>query len=138
MENIELFNLAAAEIFGKCYKLFPLPISISIIEIGDSIKKLQGADIDLRDKEFEIASASLSWLSEAGYIWHKNASNVEFYGVILTPKGLEVMNAIPSELKLKMSLGEQLQNGIKEIGKDTAITAVKSGLSYGVNLIIGS
>jgi len=136
--NIESFNIAVAEIFGKCYQAFPIPIDISIIEIGDAIKQSEDDDIDLRSEEYQIAKASLNWLSEAGYIWHGTATNMDVRSATLSPKGLEVMNAMPSELKSSKTLGEQLGMGVKTIGKEAATTAVKAGLTYGAKLVLGA
>ena len=136
--NIESFNIAVAEIFGRCYQSFPVPTNISIIDIGDAIKKPEDNDIDLRSEEYKIAKASLNWLSEAGYIWHGTATNMEVHSVVLSPKGLEVMNAVPSELKSSKTLGEQLSMGVKAIGREAATTAVKASLTYGAKLVLGA
>ncbi|PKG78922.1 hypothetical protein CXF80_11735 [Shewanella sp. Actino-trap-3] len=143
MSNIEAFNIAVAEIFGQCYQAFPLKVRISNMDIGIAIKEAFGEDPDgvftLSEVEYQIAEETMYWLIEAGYIWCKNSERpISFEGVTLSPKGLEILNAVPSELKSKKSLGEQLSNGIKVLGKDSASSMIKIGLTYGAKLAIGT
>ncbi len=143
MSNIEAFNIAVAEIFGQCYQAFPLKVRISNMDIGITIKEAFGEDPDgvftLSEVEYQIAEETMYWLIEAGYIWCKNSERpISFEGVTLSPKGLEVLNAVPSELKSKKSLGEHLSNGIKVLGKDSASSMIKIGLTYGAKLAIGT
>lgn len=143
MNNIEAFNIAVAEVFGQCYREFPLRITLSKMEVGIAIKEAFGDDpggiFNLDEKEYQIAEEAIEWLIEAGYIWCKNPGRpISFEGVTLSPKGLEVLNAVPSELKISTTLGEQLSKGLKQLGKDTASTAVKIGLTYGIKLAVGT
>ncbi|WP_448570058.1 hypothetical protein [Thalassotalea ganghwensis] len=143
MSNIEAFNIATAEILGQCYKAFPLKVSISKMDIGITIKEAFGEDPDgifnLDEVEYEIAEETMLWLIEAGYVWCKNPHRpISFEGVTLSPKGLEVLNAVPSELKTKKTIGDQLTAGIKVIGKESASSIIKVGLTYGAKLAIGT
>lgn len=143
MNNIEAFNIAVAEIFGRCYKEFPLKVSISNLEIGVAIKDAFGEDpdgyFDLGEVEYQIADAATDWLIKAGYLWCDNPErSISFKGVTLTPKGLEILNSVPEELQSKASLGEKLSKGIKVLGKESALTSVKLGLTYGVKLALGT
>ena len=141
MRNIEAFNVAVAEIFGQCYQAFPLKVDISKMDIGIAIKEAFGENhngiFDLSDVEYDIAEETVNWLISAGYIWCKKPG-YSFEGVTLSPKGLEVLNAVPTELKSKKSLGEHLSKGIKAIGKDSASSFIKIGLTYGAKLAIGT
>jgi len=141
MKNIESFNIAVAEVFGKCYQAFPIRIDVSVIEVGEAIQEALdpgcGHDNDMRNSEYDIARASINWLIESGYLWHRNATHISFNAVTLSPKGLEVLNAIPKELQIQTTLGEELGKGVKEIGKDAALSFVKTTLSYGAKLVLG-
>ncbi len=142
MDNIEAFNIAVAEIFGKCYQVFPMRVVISDISLGDTIRfalnENASEDIDMSELEYTIARESVNWLIQAGYLWHRGETELTTKGVTLTPKGLEVLNAIPDGLKSKVSIGEQLSKGVKSLGKETAISIVKAGLNYGSKIIINS
>ncbi len=142
MDNIEAFNIAVAEIFGKCYQAFPMRVVISDIELGDTIRfaldENASKDIDMSDIEYTIARESVNWLIQAGYLWHRGESNVATSGVTLTPKGLEVLNAVPEGIQNQISIGQQLSEGVKNLGKETAISIVKTGLNYGAKILISS
>ena len=140
MKNIESFNIAVAEVFGKCYQAFPIRIDVSVIEVGEAIYEAldPGCGHDMRNSEYDIARASINWLIESGYLWHRNATHISFNAVTLSPKGLEVLNVIPKELQIKTTLGEELGKGVKEIGKDAALSLVKTTLSYGAKLVLGA
>ncbi len=140
MNNIDAFNIAVAEIFGQCYKEFPLRVDISKLGIGVAIKTAFGDDPDgvfnLAEKEYLIAEEAMNWLIEAGYLWCRNPRKpISFEGVTLTPKGLEVLNATPNSLVSQTSLGEYLSKGIGYLGKEAASIAVKEGLSFGFKLL---
>jgi hypothetical protein len=142
MKNIESFNIAVAEAFGQCYQAFPLRIELSVIEIGKVIQETNdpdcGNDIDMRSTEYEIARESVNWLIESGYLWHRNATNMSFNAVTLSPKGLEVLNAVPKGIEVKTTLGEELGKGVKQIGKESALDFVKTTLTYGASLVLGA
>ena len=142
MNNIESFNIAVAEVFGQCYKAFPIRIEISVIEIGDAILETLSpdcnSDIDLRRPEYKIARSSIEWLIKSEYLWSSSATDESFLFVTLSPKGLEVLNAIPEELQINTTLGEELGKGVKEIGKDAALSIVKKSLSYGASIVLGA
>lgn len=137
-DNIEEFNMIAADIFGRCYQSFPLPTDISVIDLGDLVRPSDDNDLDMRDDKYKIARASLDWLSKAGYIWHGTATNFDCRAVTLSPKGLEVMNAVPSGVQTNMSVGAQLGQGVKVIGKEAASHIAKTALSYGAKLMLNA
>lgn len=141
MENIEAFNIAVAEIFGKCYQVFPMRVVISDMALGDTIKfalnENAGSDVGMSDLEYTIARESVNWLIQAGYLWHRGESELTTDGVTLTPKGLEVLNAFPDGLKTHLTIGEQLSKGVKVLGKQVAIDFVKTSLSYGAKIVLG-
>lgn len=146
MNNIEAFNIAVAEILGQCYQEFPLRVRLSKKEIGETIKvTLDGnpdgeLDVyDLSSKDFLIADAAVKWLIQAGYLWCDNPEpKISYEGVTLTPKGLEVLNAIPEGLEHDISFREQLSKGIKGLGKEVATTSVKLALAFGAKQMIGA
>jgi hypothetical protein len=92
----------------------------------------------MRSTEYEIARESVNWLIESGYLWHRNATNMSFNAVTLSPKGLEVLNAVPKGIEVKTTLGEELGKGVKQIGKESALDFVKTTLTYGASLVLGA
>ncbi|WP_146144330.1 hypothetical protein [Photobacterium sp. GB-1] len=143
MNNIDAFNIAVAEILGECYREFPLRVRLSKLDIGETIKIAMGDDPDgvhnLSEKEYEIAEEAMNWLMEAGYIWSREPDNrISMEGVTLSPKGLEILNAVPETLQEKKTLGDLISGGVKTIGKDVATTSVKTVLTYGLKLSLGT
>ena len=115
---------------------------MSVIDVGEAIQEALdsggGHDINMRNSEYDIARASINWLIESGYLWHRNVTHISFNAVTLSPKGLEVLNATPKGLQTQTTLGEELGKGVKEIGKDAALSYVKTTLSYGAKLVLGA
>ncbi|WP_210394598.1 hypothetical protein [Motiliproteus sediminis] len=90
MNNIVAFNIAVAEIFGQCYREFPIRVTISKMDVGIGIKEAMGDDpdgyFDLSEIEYQIAEEAMEWLIQAGYLWCKNPGRpISFEGVTLTP-----------------------------------------------------
>jgi hypothetical protein len=141
MDNIELFNIAVADTFGRCYKSFPVPIGLSVSDIERVLLQSMNREID-RDMEvghkYEVARSSVEWLIKSGYLWCKASTSDQFFDVTLTPKGLEILNAIPKPLEVNKSLGERLAQGVISLGKETTLTVVKEGLSLGARLLFGT
>ncbi|KJF93659.1 hypothetical protein CTN03_07380 [Photobacterium angustum] len=113
------------------------------MDIGETIKIAMGDDPDgvynLSEKEYEIAEEAMNWLMEAGYIWSRKPDNrISMEGVTLSPKGLEILNAVPETLQEKKTLGDLISGGVKTIGKDVATTSVKTVLTYGLKLSLGT
>ena len=138
MKNIELFNLAVGEVLGECYESFPVPAHITKGTIGLAVKEHypdpNPNHINLGDLEFKISQHTITWLSKAGYIWimeGNDGSNV--VKATLSPKGLELLNAMPKSVESSEPIGSQLAKGIKEIGVGTFQSLVIQVLSGGVS-----
>lgn len=141
MLNIELFNLTVAEVLGECYESFPERINLSESDVAYNVIEYYGDEIlekhpDFTDKLFGIASSTVHWLEQAGYIWVGGRDLNDFYQVTLSSKGLELLNLVPDALSTKESVGTSLINGVKSTGKEAILTAIKLVLSEGVKLAI--
>ena len=137
MKNIELFNLAVGEILGECYSTFPVPTDITRGTIGASVEAHcpdnDPTILDMRKIEYEISGHAISWLAKAGYIWVSEGNeSSKMYKATLSPKGLEILNAVPESIKTG-SIGSNLAKGAKEIGVGVFQTLVTQALSQGMN-----
>lgn len=139
MTNLEIFNIAVGEIFGECYREFPVKINISCTEIAMAVaerydeEEIMERD-DLIKKETKVVFDAVDWLVKSGYLWISDGdSSLKYYGVTLTPKGLEVLNSIPSSLQQKETIGQILSRGIKSLSKEAITETVKIGLAIGAN-----
>lgn len=137
MNNMEIFNIAVAEVFGQCFANFPMGINFDCVEIAIQISMLLSeseihARSDIVEREANIVYATIKWLEEAGYIWINSRDlSHSFYGVILAPKGLEVLNVVPDSLNKSVNAGNVLSRGIKEVGMKTAKDLTTTLLSFG-------
>ena len=61
MSNMEAFNIAVAEIFGKCYGAFPLPVTIDRRVVGAAVR--QAFDND-PEGVLLIAQQKTPWLEK--------------------------------------------------------------------------
>ncbi len=139
MLNIELFNLSVAEVMGVCYESFPERIHIRSITISDKVSGYYPEESNDEENNivwqiFPIATATIQWLEQAGYLWVGNQEQDDFLGVTLTPKGLELLNMIPDSLSQKEPVGSLLLGGLKTSAKETALTIMKTVLAEGVKM----
>lgn len=141
MINIELFNLTVAEVLGECYENFPERINLKESDVAYKVLEYYSDDIleehpDFTDKLFGIASATVAWLEQAGFIWVEGRDLNDFYRVTLSSKGLELLNLVPDSITNKESIGTSFINGAKSVGKDAVLSAIKLVLSEGAKLAI--
>ena len=126
--NIRIFNESAALIFSELYKNFPVPISLNYITLSNTLDNIEDT-ID-RHKILDVLINTVAWLKNSGYIWLDSESEVEVYGVVLSPKGLEVLKILPqASAGDKLTIGERLiqlkdncSNEEKEALIQTALT----------------
>ena len=143
MNNIDVFNIAVGEIFRECYASFPIPTTISKGVIGHSVVEIsRGYEQDVYnhdDIEFEIVYSTILWLVRAGYIWlsKEPEKSDRTFDAVLSPKGLEVLNAVPASVSGSGTIGQRLTKGAKELGldvfKNLSIQALSVGASIAFN-----
>lgn len=132
MSNIDLFDEHAARIFAALYEAFPVRVSVAAAD-------LLGFDVDPEDPVAEIPlsvqvyEATVQWLAEAGYIYlDGNATR----GVAtLTPKGLEVMKAVPETVRGHGSLGDALVAAVRSGGAAAGKELVSRGITEAYRLV---
>ena len=82
----------------------------------------------------EVAHATFIWLEGSGYItFRKNMESV--HGCVLTAKGLEVLNAIPSSLSTSQTAGEFVSKAVKAGAAESVSSAVKFILAKGIEYV---
>lgn len=141
MNNIDLFNLCVADVLGACYEQFPVKIDLYFDEIGNRVASQFPSDdgdelLDVFMSSLDVVSATIQWLSQAGYLWIGN----EFYGGVtkstLTPKSLELLNMVPESLKESRSLGSVLAAESKTLGREAVLSIVRTVLSEGAKFSV--
>lgn len=134
MENIDKFNFYTAKIFSTLYANFPIPIAIDtrmIVHGQPFPEKMNTPDwqhIRKTDQEINFCCASLAWLHKNGYFHCDGARQyLRISGVVMTPKCLEAMAAIPDSLN--QSTGNKITEFIKDVTFDSLKETGKRELS---------
>jgi len=138
--NIKRFNTITATTFALLYEAFPVPRPLLFAQVFDI--SLHQEFIDDREnypeiqKDIVFLSSAIAWLEEAGYI---SSSRYDYpYGfteVVLTAKGLEVMNAIPDSLTAGQTLGSFLKDVVSKGVTESAIKGVQFALAKGLEYV---
>jgi len=121
--NMELFNKGAALILAKLFDEFPKSVYLNIAHLDEK----------MTDREAEVYGSTLIFLRDEEFI---RCSGQILHGglmagnVVLTSKGLNVLNSTPDALKQKISLGEQ----VKEVAKN----GTKETINNIMKIVIGS
>lgn len=126
--NIEKFNQLTAAVLAKLYQEFPIPYTLAYQDESLRDAGCFGED----DAPFFMAT--LRWLIAAGYITAEQENCVLVWNVILTPKGLETLCAIPDSLTT--SLGERLKAAALSGSQAAAADAVKWVLAAGARYLL--
>ena len=127
MENIELFNLYAGRIFARLYAAFPIARTIQHVDTINPPEARADLKTDTEDyrNQLEIASATVLWLADTGYLIVRGTGSPDRY--VLSPKALEALNASVPALSPKepaKTLGEQLTEVTKDVGSEAKTKAI--------------
>lgn len=126
MANVERFNLVTGLVFGKLYESFPIPRNITLQEIYDGLPDA-GDDEGYANDLLRIIPATMVWLHDNGYFIAQSLQKIDGEAIeaVLTPKGFEVLNAVPNQLKPKETVGDAIIN----LAKETAKSGFKSAMA---------
>lgn len=130
-ENIDRFNRVTLAVFADLYESFPIPTDfdskiVGIEAAGDLINSKD--DAELASAWMEAARTAVTWLEKEGFLrWKMATLGGEFFQVVLTQKGLNVLSQVPSSIKEnpeKVPLGKlaksTLASGAKGLVADVA------------------
>lgn len=123
LTNIELFNGVAGELFALLYQKFPLYVDVDFNALGNEL--VDKDDFETAYNMSEFAEATVRWLAATGYIYLKDPQ--EFGGsfnAVLSPKGFEVLKAMPEAIDKGKTLGEKI------------VELAKSGASAGLSKVV--
>ncbi|AMR77288.1 hypothetical protein [Cupriavidus nantongensis] len=142
-QNIEKFDEIAGKIFAALYESFPVARKLDAKEFVEGgfdaayfVQERTG--LHLRTKEGDFFESTIVWLTAAGYIQGVSKEREPRpHDIILTPKGLEVLKAVPGSLTNSPTLGERMLGATKAGGKEVMRAAVKEALSLGIKMTVG-
>ena len=106
IQNIDIFNASAALIFSELYKNIPVPITLNYQNLSSQIYKEN--DAVPQDKIIAVLINTVTWLKKSGFIWLDAEGELDVYGALLSPKGLEVLSIIPETAIDAEPIGKQL------------------------------
>lgn len=135
-DNIERFDEITADVFAKLYSSFPEPCLLKAADFAVTPMLLdERLGYEVRSKDAEFFFSCIRWLETAGYLNTRGANEHYIADAVLTSKGLEVLRAVPVNVKGKASIGEQLSNVAVSGGKELGRSLVAEALGIGVRLI---
>lgn len=134
--NIERFDELTGRIFAVLYQSFPVPQDFIFPEYLSDLYPDFDPESDSFDEMLEFFSATINWLSEAGYVSFQSMTmDGSVFRAGLTAKGLEVLKATPANLQGKKSIGEGLTEAVKGGFLEQVRSLTAQGLGYGVALV---
>lgn len=138
MSQIETFNVCAAIIFERLYQRFPLPTNITTEMIPDYFFESEDSDDYLAHMSREVTFLhAAEWLVRAGYIWKKDSPGAAILDAVLSPKGLEVLKAMPESISTEQTLGDRLSDLAEKGSYSLLSKVVDKALAIGVAMGTG-
>lgn len=140
MSNINKFDEYVGRVFGILYESFPIPTDLNIGDVLGLPDLYSSSGIPPEmDTEANIATYSVIWLANTGYIKMTGNSGNEFFDLTLTEKGLQVLKAIPGSLtQQSLPLGKQIAAAVKSGAKETLRSLVNEALAIGIKIVVKS
>ena len=108
IQNIDIFNASAALIFSELYKNIPVPITLNYQNLSSQIYNEN--DAVSQDNIIAVFINTVTWIKKSGFIWLDAEGELDVYGALLSPKGLEVLSIIPETAIDGEPIGEQLSS----------------------------
>lgn len=113
--NIEKFNEVAAQTFVILYENFPVACELRLYEHYGVMWKgnLYESGNEKEREEVKFIESTLDWLQDNGYLKYDGYSYpIGFMDAVLTPKGLEVLNAVPNAQASSHTAGELIPDAL--------------------------
>lgn len=136
MSNISSFDEYAGRVFALLYESFPIPVDLTIGDIlgQQDLYMHHGIPPEMMT-ECDIASYTVQWLASAGYLSMQAGNGNDFFNLVLTEKGLEVMKAIPGAIDSQSQpLGKQISAALKAGTKETLKLLTNQALAIGIKI----
>ena len=135
--NIDIFDRCVGVFFARLYESFPKRIDIRFAEIPEDIFDKTDSN-EQAERKFEGYEHAVKWLHQAGYAWANHVDDRGAEGIVLSPKGLEVLRAKPRSLLQRKSIGDLITEAVKSGAKDALTKAVGFALIKGVEIATGN
>lgn len=139
LSNIDFFNAFSLKLFDQLYRGFPSPIDIRGSDIASTLIPNDASDEDI-SRLYAAASDAISWLADERFIRFNMAASDfsgDYYGVVLSKKGLAVLNSSPEALSRDETIGSQIADLLRDSAKDVAKDEAKEQIRAGAARIMG-
>jgi len=133
IHNIDIFNASAALIFGELYKNVPVPTTLNYQKL--SLKILEENNAASPSTVLEVFINTVTWLKKSGFVWLDSEGELDVYGALLSPKGLEVLSIIPESSIVGEAIGITLSNSEMVLTNEEKAALVKIAISAGNPLL---
>lgn len=133
LKNIDLFNASAALIFAELYSNIPVPITLNYQNLSSRV--FSNKKTISQEKNIEVFINTVTWLRKSGYIWLDAESELDVYGALLSPKGLEVLTIIPESSNNGETIGDELSSPETNNKDEYRATLVKIAITAGSQLL---
>jgi hypothetical protein len=121
-DNMDAFNKYAAIIFDRLYQSFPNQIDLMANEIEEFYPEKR-----------DVIFSTVKFLKREDFIIFSQQVYGGFTGMVLTSKGLSILNETPEALDKNGTIGSQIRkavkSGSKQIISDIITQIINSGLS---------
>lgn len=132
MSNIELFDEYTARILAQLYEAFPRKSLLDARSVcGHESADEFGRVLDDDGKpsaHFDVALATIDWLTETGYIRAESRRQWGFCGAVLTAQGLLVLKAVPDSIQPLEAVGDRMTRLVKAGSIGAAKEAAKAAM----------
>jgi hypothetical protein len=130
MSNMDDFEKGVALVLAELYKTFPQKTAIYT-------NKLESGASDETIKNY---SGTIGFLAREGFIrcGSMAGSGKAYANVVLTTKGLQILNAVPDTIKDKKTIGEKINDTLKSGSKDMLKNIVNQIISLAASTYLGS
>ena len=136
LSNVELFNVFSLALFNKLYESFPTPVDIDYSAIAADLLPDE-VDADDADRILKVAYHAVQWLEEEDFIRIGDQTmDGGFHQVVLTGRGLAVLDSVPDGQEGSGSVASQLGDLVEEAGKDLAKEEVKKAIKNAMAFIV--
>jgi hypothetical protein len=139
-ENMQVFNLITVRLFAALFDAFPRHLGFNPYELAGSGEPEDNTGnptpADWAAIDFTIRTAQ--WLQDEGYIRAESIGpGGDLFGVVLTQKGLAVMNGVPAAV---VQQREPLAKRIKEAAAERvpALAVEKAGAAIAALVALGT
>jgi hypothetical protein len=126
LQNIDVFNFAALEILHQCIDSFPVDLELDSGRIALAVTNYfeEPKNYDESLEQFtnldEICMYTLWWLKDEGFIRVKKQNTDGLCTAVISQKGLNAINRVPSIINDKKSFKEAFKNGLSSVSFNVA------------------